>query len=108
MVPIQYRPVGGAPRRFRTASSPPSARARCSQEIRYQRAALAGELAVAPGTVAAAYKLLRDRGVVEARGRNGTYVRPRPPLAARSGAAPLEPGVIDLASGQPIPACCRR
>lgn len=65
--------------------------------------ALAGELEVAAGTVAAAYRLLRDRGLVEARGRHGTHVRQRPPLAARSGGPLVQAGVIDLASGQPDP-----
>jgi DNA-binding transcriptional MocR family regulator len=104
MVPIQYRPVGRSAKEI-SDSFESAIRASALQpgdplpSVR----SLAGELAVAPGTVAAAYKLLRDRGVVEARGRNGTYVRPRPPLAARSGTAALELGVVDLASGQPDP-----
>lgn len=64
---------------------------------------LAGQLDVAPGTVAGAYRLLRDRGLVEARGRNGTRVRSRPPLAARSSSLPIGPDVVDLAGGQPDP-----
>lgn len=65
--------------------------------------ALASELEVAAGTVASAYKRLRDRGLVQTSGRNGTRVSPRPPLAVRSGGQPLRPGVVDLASGQPDP-----
>lgn len=65
--------------------------------------ALAGQLDVAPGTVATAYRLLRDRGLVDTRGRNGTRVRSRPPLGARSNNAPLSPDIVDLASGQPDP-----
>jgi DNA-binding transcriptional MocR family regulator len=64
---------------------------------------LAAQLEVAPGTVAAAYRLLRDRGLLEARGRSGTKVRSRPPLAARSSSLPIGPDVIDLADGQPDP-----
>ena len=64
---------------------------------------LAEQLEVAPGTVAAAYKVLRDRGLVEARGRSGTYVRPQPSAVTRSGATPIGADVIDLASGQPDP-----
>lgn len=63
--------------------------------------ALAHDLGVAPGTVAAAYRALRERGVIETRGRSGTSVRLHPPLAARSASAPLPEGVRDLASGQP-------
>jgi DNA-binding transcriptional MocR family regulator len=105
MVPIQYRPVGRSAKEIsdsiesgiRQGSLPPGA---LLPSVR----ALAGELAVAPGTVAAAFKLLGDRGLVESRGRRGTYVRARPPLAARTNAAPLAPDVTDLASGQPDPA----
>lgn len=35
---------------------------------------LAEELGVAPGTVARAYRELEEAGVVETRGRNGTFV----------------------------------
>jgi DNA-binding transcriptional MocR family regulator len=63
---------------------------------------LAVELGVAAATVAAAYKGLRQRGVVETAGRNGTRVRNRPPIvprAARRVAAP--PGTVDLSTGEP-------
>ena len=60
--------------------------------------ALALELGVDPGTAAAAYRLLRERGFVISDGRRGTRVaaqlEPRP-----SRAATLPPGVRDLASG---------
>ncbi len=64
---------------------------------------LANELEVAPGTVALAYRVLRDRGLVEAHGRHGTYVRSHPPVAIRSSTARVSADVTDLASGQPDP-----
>jgi len=42
---------------------------------------LASQLGVAAGTVAAAYQALRQRGVIETAGRNGTRVRSRPAVA---------------------------
>ena len=65
---------------------------------------LAGDLGVAPATVAAAYKNLRQRGLVETAGRNGTRVRPRPPLASRAARRPTAPpGTVDLSAGEPDP-----
>lgn len=61
---------------------------------------LAAHLRVSPATVAAAYRLLRERGVVVADGRRGTRVRPAPPIALPR-AVPLPDDVIDLASGNP-------
>ena len=56
-----------------------------------------------PGTVAKAYQALRQRGVVETAGRNGTRVRPRPPVAAGRSGLRLPPpaGALDLATGEP-------
>lgn len=66
---------------------------------------LATELQVAPGTVAAAYRSLRERGLVQSDGRRGTRVRARPAVAARVPAPlPLAPGAVDLSLGQPDPA----
>src|SRR5215210_6952168 len=60
--------------------------------------ALAGELGVDPGTAAAAYRLLRERGFVISDGRRGTRVAVQ--LEARpSRVDRLPPGVRDLASG---------
>jgi len=64
--------------------------------------ALAQRLGVATATVAAAYKGLRERGVVETAGRNGTRVRPRPPVASRvARRVPAPPGTLDLSTGEP-------
>ena len=64
---------------------------------------LAEELILAPNTVAAAYRRLGERGIVVGRGRNGTFIAPRPPVAT-----PVEPeiteGLVDLALGNPDPA----
>lgn len=63
---------------------------------------LAAELGVATATVAAAYKLLRDRGVVQTAGRLGTRVRARPPVASRvARRVPAPPGTLDLSTGEP-------
>lgn len=64
---------------------------------------LASELEVSPATVAAAYRTLRQRGLISASGRRGTVVAPQPPLRVR-GARPLPAGTRDLASGNPDPA----
>ncbi|SDY50482.1 transcriptional regulator, GntR family [Micromonospora pattaloongensis] len=65
--------------------------------------ALAEQLGVSPATVAKAYQALRQRGVVETAGRNGTRVRHRPPVAAlRSALRPAAPaGGLDLSGGSP-------
>ncbi|WP_101392253.1 aminotransferase class I/II-fold pyridoxal phosphate-dependent enzyme [Streptomyces sp. TLI_146] len=66
---------------------------------------LATELGVNPNTVAAAYRLLRDRGVIETGGRRGSRVRPRPASTARDAQRIDVPvGVRDIADGNPDPA----
>ncbi|MFE9408855.1 aminotransferase class I/II-fold pyridoxal phosphate-dependent enzyme [Streptomyces sp. NPDC006704] len=66
---------------------------------------LATELGVNPNTVAAAYRLLRDRGVIETAGRRGSRVRPRPASSARDLIRVYVPdGVRDIADGNPDPA----
>jgi DNA-binding transcriptional MocR family regulator len=65
---------------------------------------LAAALDVNPNTVAAAYRLLRDRGVVETAGRRGTRVRARPASTPRSAhPVPAPPGARDLSTGNPDP-----
>lgn len=64
--------------------------------------ALAAELGVAAGTVAAAYRLLAERGVVEGHRRAGTRIRHRPAAVARRAPTP-PPGTRDLWSGNPDP-----
>lgn len=66
---------------------------------------LAELLGVNPNTVAAAYRTLRERGVIETAGRRGSRVRPRPASTAR-GSLRVEapPGVRDLGEGNPDPA----
>lgn len=66
---------------------------------------LAALLGVNPNTVAAAYRTLRERGVIETAGRRGSRVRSRPASTAR-GSLRIEapPGVRDLGKGNPDPA----
>ncbi len=72
--------------------------------------ALAEKLGTSPATVNAAYRILRERGLVVAAGRRGTRVAPRPavrtPAAGRGSLATpgLPPGVRDLTIGLPDPA----
>lgn len=63
---------------------------------------LAAALGVNPNTVAAAYRTLRERGVIETAGRRGSRVRSRPASTAR-GSLGVEapPGVRDLGKGNP-------
>nr|WP_237557813.1 aminotransferase class I/II-fold pyridoxal phosphate-dependent enzyme [Streptomyces sp. SID5470] len=63
---------------------------------------LADDLGVSPGTVATAYKELRQRGIVATRGRGGTVVASAPAVASRR--PPKVPeGLRDLAGGHPDP-----
>lgn len=65
--------------------------------------ALATRLKVSPATVAAAYRLLRARGLIAAQGRRGTRVIPRPPARGRTHARVVPEHAIDLATGNPDP-----
>jgi DNA-binding transcriptional MocR family regulator len=65
---------------------------------------LGASLKVSPATVAAAYRILRGRGLTIGSGRGGTRISPRPPLPAPRRVSPSAPGLVDLASGNPDPA----
>ena len=62
---------------------------------------LAGDLGVSPATVAKAYRELRQRGLVETAGRNGTRVRPRSAATRAALRPPTGPGLRDLSTGEP-------
>ena len=62
--------------------------------------AVAAERGVAPNTVAAAYRRLRDRGAVTGRGRQGTVVADRP-LVVPVVQADVPAGVVDAMTGNP-------
>lgn len=64
--------------------------------------ALARELAVSPTTVAAAYRDLRQRGVLVSHDRSRTVVGHRPPLSGRL-SPDIPAGAVDLTSGNPDP-----
>ncbi len=66
---------------------------------------LADRLGVNPNTVAAAYRTLRERGVIETHGRRGSRVRSRPATTGREYIRVEVPsGVRDMAHGNPDPA----
>ncbi|MFF9815782.1 aminotransferase class I/II-fold pyridoxal phosphate-dependent enzyme [Streptomyces sp. NPDC014006] len=66
---------------------------------------LAVRLGVNPNTVAAAYRTLRERGVIETAGRRGSRVRPRPATTGREYiGVDIPEGVRDLTNGNPDPA----
>ncbi|MEV6651789.1 aminotransferase class I/II-fold pyridoxal phosphate-dependent enzyme [Streptomyces sp. NPDC051219] len=66
---------------------------------------LAAALGVNPNTVAAAYRTLRERGVIETDGRRGSRVRPRPASTPRESIRVDAPhGVRDVSTGNPDPA----
>ena len=66
---------------------------------------LADELGVNPNTVAAAYRTLRERGVIETAGRRGSRVRPKPATTGREDIRVEVPeGVRNVANGNPDPA----
>ncbi|GAB3010819.1 aminotransferase class I/II-fold pyridoxal phosphate-dependent enzyme [Mycobacterium bourgelatii] len=65
---------------------------------------VAADLGVNANTVAAAYRLLRERGAIETAGRRGTRVRDRPATTPRSAlGVGVPPGARDLSTGNPDP-----
>ncbi len=63
------------------------------------------QLGVNPNTVAAAYRSLRERGVIETAGRRGSRVRSKPATTGREYIRVEVPeGVRDVANGNPDPA----
>lgn len=63
---------------------------------------LAERLGVNPNTVAAAYRSLRERGVIETAGRRGSRVRPKPAITAREAIRVDVPeGVRNVSDGNP-------
>ncbi len=70
---------------------------------------LAGDLSVNANTVAAAYRLLRDRGIVETAGRRGTRIRSHPASTPRwQHGLDVPAGARDLSTGVPDPALLPR
>ncbi|MEU9183613.1 aminotransferase class I/II-fold pyridoxal phosphate-dependent enzyme [Streptomyces sp. NPDC048484] len=66
---------------------------------------LASRLEVNPNTVAAAYRTLRERGVIETEGRRGSRVRSKPVTTARElSRLDVPTGVRNLSDGNPDPA----
>jgi DNA-binding transcriptional MocR family regulator len=65
---------------------------------------LAARLGVNANTVAAAYRILRERGVIETAGRRGSRVRPAPATTGRAHLrVEVPPGGRDLSTGNPDP-----
>ncbi len=63
---------------------------------------LAERLGVNPNTVAAAYRSLRERGVIETAGRRGSRVRPKPAITGREAIRVDVPeGVRNVSDGNP-------
>ncbi|MCS0600666.1 aminotransferase class I/II-fold pyridoxal phosphate-dependent enzyme [Streptomyces sp. LP11] len=65
---------------------------------------LAARLGVNPNTVAAAYRVLRERGVIETAGRRGSRIRPKPATTGREQLGVEVPADgRDLSTGNPDP-----
>lgn len=105
-VPVQYRIAGAGAEAISASIEEGISRGALSPgEALPPIRDLATRLGVNPNTVAAAYRLLRDRGAVESSGRRGTRVRARPATTPRSLLGLAVPaGVRDLSTGNPDPA----
>ncbi|GFG64740.1 GntR family transcriptional regulator [Mycobacterium kubicae] len=104
-VPVQYRIEGTGAESIAAnvegaisqGALPPGATLPSIREV-------AAQLGVNANTVAAAYRILRDRGAVETGGRRGTRVRDRPATTPRSSLGLGVPaGARDLSTGNPDP-----
>ena len=62
---------------------------------------LASGLHVSPATVAAAYRTLKQRGLVSANRRRGTLIATQPPQRVRGARPPLPANTRDLSRGNP-------
>lgn len=107
----QYRILGSTAREIAASVEAAIREGRLSAgELLPTVRALAADLGASPATVNAAYRILRERGLVIAEGRRGTRVAPRPavhtpPAARRNVPEPRLPaGVRDLTIGLPDPA----
>lgn len=70
---------------------------------------LAADLGVNANTVAAAYRILRERGVIETAGRRGSRIRSKPATTGREQLrVEVPPGGRDLSTGNPDPALLPR
>jgi DNA-binding transcriptional MocR family regulator len=105
----QYHGIAGATARELAASAEAAirhGRLQTGQALPTIRA-LAADAGTSPATAGAAYRILRERGLVIADGRRGTRVAPRPALRPAQSASPgrsLSPNVRDLSIGLPDPA----
>ena len=71
-------------------------------------AGVGGQLGVNPNTVAAAYRTLRERGVIETAGRRGSRVRSRPATTRTRDASGsrCRPAYATCPTATPTPHCC--
>jgi DNA-binding transcriptional MocR family regulator len=104
-VPVQYQPAGSTAAEISGSVEAAVRAGRLAPGAALPPVrGLAATLGVSPATVAAAYRVLRGRGLIETAGRAGTRVRSRPPLRPRqAGRLPVPPGVLDLSAGEPDP-----